>query len=663
MKKKEDNECVTLEKEEIIIKDSELNKYIEDLYSFFILWSLSIDLAIPFYSISLDNSTIRNINTIEILLLLNNQLKNKKLIINFLQSINKLAKNSENCYQLFFNIKVFSSFLDITFENYRLKGKEEETCYNLGKNILLSSFINSFTFCEKQQNHNPGKDLETIFIWGNKQLNEDETKKDILFEFIFELLYEFLTQFKIKYEPRIVLEKVLNSDVEKHYYFKNYLYFMNQIYIFSFRYRLDKEIHEKGISFLYSLNKRINPPSALIDSMRIHENKIIKIANSWIDFPLIHDVLFRIRNIWSKKNLYKTLNVDKYKNNKSEKYQYIIDNIIINKEKKNLYQKELVLLCYEDKKGGYEYINPLIKIVPLTIICIIKKLQKVEEEKDFKYWLKEFKCFIRFLIISSSNLTKINQIELYNGIQEKCLEVISAGLCFLFNILHEDTICKPIIEKYLNILLLLCFKLVKYQFNYKLKHSGIFSMVSKPARNDLQECAVCRLFNEYIKDRTGVPLMTLHNLESLSLESKNYASDINNLIMKQEFINDFWENELLKTKLNDSFYSLKPYKFLVDYRYDLIQFLQDMLDDSYKKTILELLPQYENELAKYSNNSLEKSIKNKNRYKIFKKNAFSWRGYWSCRENFFENVSEFKYKLINAKRLSSKYAVCLQLSI
>ena len=107
------------------------------------------------------------------------------------------------------------------------------------------------------------------------------------------------------------------------------------------------------------------------------------------------------------------------------------------------------MLCYEDKKGGYEYINPLIKIVPLTIICIIKKLQKVEEEKDFKYWLKEFKCFIRFLIIASSNLTKINQNELYNAIQKKCLEVISGGLCFLFNILYEDTICKPIIEKYL----------------------------------------------------------------------------------------------------------------------------------------------------------------------------------------------------------------------
>ena len=72
-----------------------------------------------------------------------------------------------------------------------------------------------------------------------------------------------------------------------------------------------------------------------------------------------------------------------------------------------------------------------------------------------------------------------------------------------------------------------------------------------------------------------------------------------------------------------------------------------MLDDSYKKTILTLLPKYENELAKYSNNSLEKNIQNSNIYKTYKKNAFSWRGYWSKRDDFFENISNFKFKLIN----------------
>ena len=635
--------------EEIIIKDSEFDNYVKKLYSVFILWSLSIDVSIPFNYINLDRSTIKNVNAIENLFLLNKQLKNKKLIINFLNSINKLTQNPENCYQLFFNIKIYSSFLDIAFENYKIKYKEEEACCNLAKNILTNSFINSFIFCEKQQNQNPGKDLETIFIWGNKVIEEDKTKKDLLFEFISELLLEFLTQFKIKYEPKIIIDSKENSyNVEKNYYFRNYLYFINIIYIFSFRFALDRDIHKKGVTYLYSSSPKINIPQALIDSMRMNEsmNKN-KIAQSWLDFPLLYDILYRIKHIWAKKNVYKNIDTSKFKKNKEQKYQSVIDNIIINKEKKNLYQKELVFLCFEDKKGGYEYLNPLINIVPLTLISIISKLKNVDEDKDFKYWLKEFKNFIKFLIIASSNLTKINQLELYTSIQDKCLEVISAGLCFLNNLLFSNSIAKEKIEKSLDSLLFLSFKLLKYQFNYRLKHSGLFKLTSKPARNDLQDCAICRLFNDYVKDKTGNPLMSLNKLEGIHLETNNFASAINSLMIKQDFVSAFWENDDLKTKLNNSFYSLNPYKNLVKYRYDLIQFLQDIFDESYKKTILVLLPQYENELAKYSNNSLEKNIKNKNRYKVFKKNAFSWRGFWSCRDDFFLNISKFKIKLIN----------------
>ena len=635
--------------EEIIIKDSEYNKYIEKLYSVFILWSLSIDIDYPLYGINLDKSIIKNINTLEILFLLNKQIKNNKLIINFLNSINSLANNSENCYQLFFTKNVFSSILDLTFEYYKLKGKDEETIFNLSKNILITSFINSFSFCLKQQNQYPGKELENIFIWGNKILEENKNKKDILLNFIFELFSEFLIQFKLKYDPKIILDSKESSyNVEKNYYFKNYLYFMNIIYVFSFRFSLAKNIHKNGISNLYSSSPKINIPQAIIDSMRINENlnKNI-ISQCWLDFPLLSDVLNRIRHIWSKKNIFKNLTIDKYKNNKASKYQYIIERIIINKEIKNLYQKELVFLCFEDKKGGFEYINPLINLVPLTLICIIHRLKNADENKDFRYWLKEFKNFIRFLIIASSNLTKINQIELYSSIQDKCLDVISAGLCFLYNLLFSDSKYKDKIQNSLDSLLLLCFKLVKYQFNYRLKHSKIFNFAAKPARNDLQECAVCRLFNDYIKDKTGNPIMTLNKLEEIPLESNNFASSINGLIIKQDFVSAFWENEALKSKLNNSFYSLTPYKKMVDYRYDLIPFLGDNFNNTYKESILQLLPKYENELAKYSNNSLEKNIKFKNRYKVFKKNAFSWRGYWSCREDFFQNNSKFKYKLIN----------------
>ena len=71
------------------------------------------------------------------LFILNNQLKDKNLIILFLKSIKSLTSISDNCYQLFFNIKIYSSFLDICFANYRLKGKDEEKMYDLSKIILI----------------------------------------------------------------------------------------------------------------------------------------------------------------------------------------------------------------------------------------------------------------------------------------------------------------------------------------------------------------------------------------------------------------------------------------------------------------------------------------------------------------------------------------------
>ncbi len=629
---------------EIILKDSIYDKYINRLYSIFILWSLAMDVSMELEWINLEGNRIRNLNTIEILFVLNNQLKDKKFTINFLNYLVKLTKYIDNCFSLFTNKKVYSSILDVTLENYKLKGKEEEKCLDLGKTILVNSFINSFECCEKHKYVNyPGKEIDVIFIWGNKIIEENIIKKDLLFDFIGQLLLEFLNGFKSKYEQKLILDtKEINLVFEKNNYFKNYFYYMNEMFNFSFRYALDKEIIINGIERLYSSSSDMFKIFA--KSMRIDESISNNISQSWFDFPLINDILYRIKNIWNKKNVFKNLKLDKYKKNKVGKYNYIIEQKIIDKSNKNIFIKELLFLCYEETK---EQIEPLINIVPLTYISIIYQLKNAKENKDFKYWLKELKYFIRFIIIASSNLTKINQLEIYNSIQEKCLVVIAAGLSFLYSLHLMDTTCKEKIEKNFISLLLLCLKIVRYQIDYKLKHINIFKLAKKPARNDLQDCAVCLLFNDYIKDKMGNPLINQNTYDKYPLENNNYHSTICSLIKNNEFLNAFVKNENLKKKLDESIYSLTSYEKIVNNRYKEIKSLEDIYDNSYKKTILTLLPQYETELAKYSNNSLEKNIKNKNRYKNFKKSAFSWRGYWSCRENFFENISEFKYKLIN----------------
>ena len=634
--------------EEIIIKDSEINAYIKKLYSAFMLWSMTIDIDSNFDSVNLDKNSIKVINTIEIIFLLNNKIKNKEYILKFLKTIQKLVEKPENCFELFFGKKVYSSFLDITFENFRKKGKDEEYIYSLGKNIIISLFINALIYCEKQPSSSPGYEIDTILLWGSKNL-KDETNKEkihLVLEFINELFFEFLIQFKVKFEVKLKFDSKNISNIEKNYLLKNYLMFITEMFIFIFRYKFDPDIHKKGTSFLYPSGPKILIPE-LVSSIRINNNSTIKeIAKDWLDFPLIYDIFSRYKFIWVNNNVYKNLKMEKFKKNKSEKYDYILEKIILDKEKKNLFQKELTLLCFGDKKGDYEYIIPLIEIILQTIMLTLEKLKSTKDENDFLYWLKDLKCFLRFIIIASCNLFKNNEI--YKPIQDKCIEPIAAGLCFMHNLLLTSSICKQKIERSLSVLLLLCFKLIKFQFNYEIRHKTIFKLI-KQGTNDLGNSALILLFSDYVKDKNGSPLISLTKLESMPLDDNNKClSSINHLINNKEFISAFFENQNLKQKLYNGIYSLNSYKKLVDYRYDLIPYLLETYDESYKKTILTLLPKYENELAKYSNNSLEKNIKNKNLYKVFKKHAFSWRGYWSSHENFFsETPPQFKYKLIN----------------
>ena len=623
----------------LIIKESEIKNYINKLYSIFMLWALSIDIDIPIETINLDSSIIKMSNTIDILFLLNNQLQNKDLILNFLNSINKLVNNPENCYEIFFNKKVYSQFLDLTLENYNKKGKYEEECFNLSKNIIVSLFINSCLFCEKQHNLNPGNEIETLFIWGNKiqKENSSKEKKELLFKLLSDLFFEFLLSFKMKFEMKFKLDsKDKNFDIEKNFIIKNYLMLATEIYIFMYRYKLDSQINELKSSPFGGNKTTISLPQ-----MRLASNKQNDITKDWLDFRLIHDILDRYKNLWTKDKVFKNLNLDSYKKRKSEKYELILEKIILDKDKKNSFYNELSLLCYKYNKGDFEYIIPLVQIISTTLMCIVDYLKKTTNEKDFLSWLKELKCFIRYIIIASCNLTKANQAE-YDSIQSICYIAIANALIFMYNLNSSSSICKDKILKTFISLLLLFFKIIKYHTNFGSKHKGLLGVLK--GKNDLGNTSVIQIYNDFLKESNSVnSAVIIARLESLI--EKEYNSKATVIINS---LKPFLENEnLIKKILDSGFYNLNPYKKLVDYRNDLIPFLQETLDDSYKKTILTLLPQYENELAKYSNNSLEKNIKNRNEYKICKKHLFSWRGYWSCRESFFTENSQFKYKLIN----------------
>ena len=194
-------------------------------------------------------------------------------------------------------------------------------------------------------------------------------------------------------------------------------------------------------------------------------------------------------------------------------------------------------------------------------MCLISVLVKTGNNKtELLIWLKEFKKFIMFLIISSSNLTRMSQLELYIGIHEKIIGPLTASICFLKDILSTTKICKEKIEKTLHSIFLFCFIITKYEHQYIIKHkSGIkfFNLSTKLARNDLKNSAIYTLFNDMLKDKNGNTILPLSCLEKYDV---NQYVNIIDLLDTNEWDEALYKNENLKKKLLKDFFTYSNFK-------------------------------------------------------------------------------------------------------
>ena len=665
------NDKLNEQKEILIIKDELYKDYIDNLFTKFMKWSLGIMNDNNVNSNDFDKYEIKFINGLEILFHLNSELKNYDFTLKYIKTLLGLVEKQKiNSCKLLQNKIIISSILNIIFNNrHHEKDKNKEKCFKEGKLLLFSIVSNSLIYI-KNINSNDNNyillvgELETLFLWGNKIISKDEIlqTKASIFEFLYILLQEYLAVFKgivgdiINFENN---EK--NIVVENNYFLKNYLMLVTYLFQYSFFYKNDSIINNNGLSALFiSSQKEIDLPFFFVSSMRANYNSgNSQISKYWLDYKFFHDLYYKINYIWKKENIYKQENKGKdNKKSKLQKYENILQNIILKKEKdnknKNEYQKQLEFLCYEHTKeeNGIKIttIFPLIQIISISLMSLLSLTNNLGDNENFSKWLKDFKYFIKYLIISSCYLARANQEELYNYIQDKCLDVLAASICFLKNISNSHNCqCKEKIIKILKSLFTFCIVIINYQINYNAKHKidklGKKLFTKKASKNDLSECAIYILFNEYIKDKNGLPLIS----KKMELKENNVDKIIEEILTSEDWKNGLFMNRKLKEKLFQKFYSLNGYDNTVKSRFITLQKLNALnnLDDSYKNTILDLLPLYEHELMKYSNNSLEKNIKKRNQYKTFKKHCFSWRGLWSNKKKFFENISELKMKLTN----------------
>ena len=433
--------------------------------------------------------------------------------------------------------------------------------------------------------------------------------------------------------------------------------------------------------------------SFFLTAMRINTSREKNLELYWDDYPFFKEIFSNISYMWNKNYIYKDFDIDTLnKMNKVKKYKIILEKYILNKDKRNIFLNDIKFLCsYFIKENNYnnyfessnkdEFLEisnfdnvlniSFLKMIQLMLISILTIINSKQNVEEFKKWIKEFKHFILFLIISSCNLVikdKENKdaFNEYINYQDQLLQVLYSCLYFLYQLRVISTICLDKINKICNNIFLFCFLILKYTYNFRKKNK--FAFGNKYKSSDLSGTAIFILFDQYIKKGEN-NLLTLEKINEL-IDEKKYMENIFTFLEDNSFKESFYLNEDLRHLLYEKYFPFLEYRNIVEKRLKTINRIKKE-NNSNKwefsdKDILDLLPSYEKELINYSNNSLEQRLIWKNFYKSIKKNLFSWNGYWSDRNLFFvdqdldniqfknndiiankDNISKLKYKIMN----------------
>ena len=653
--------------ETIIIKKEIYDMYINNIYNFLIQWCLGIQSSQSssqskelFSSVKKEKEIkdkgkkfILNMNILDIVFIINKNLDDIDFTLRFLNDLEQLIDFEENCIFIATNnSKIYSSILDITFKYYQIKDKNniENEILQKGKKICFSIFIKALKCWKNRNRELPMKKLEILFLWGDFTLNYSQ-KEELILDFIGDFLYEFTIQIKNEFKEINSFFKFNfqnEEEISKNFLFKNYLIILNFIYNFCILYKEDLKIKNSDLESFYSNTSSIFIPEIFLSGMRLDETKGNNIKEFWKDYSLIElvlndiDYIFQYRYV--KNKIYKTKSSVKENNKdkklvekeiKYDKYNKILNDLIFNKEKRNLLSKELYLLCYYNFEGNYSI--PLIKIISIAYICTISKIKNIDDKAQFIFWLNKFKNLLRFLLFATININKDKKNEKsFEEIQNCCFDVITSGLCFLNYLYDTCFLFTAEIQKVITNIFLLCFSILNIYLNKKL-------FVNNKDINPYPN-ALLILFNEYIKDENKNPLINLTKLEKIYL---NPSKNICDLVKTSGFVEKFFCNKTIKNKLFQNYYSLQSYKNLVEERYKLLISLNDNLNYSYQIGIFDFFNDLEKWLVKLYNNQRKKYIKNRKEYKRQKQKLFTFNGMWSDRDLFFKNIDYdiIKYKV------------------
>ena len=328
---------------------------------------------------------------------------------------------------------------------------------------------------------------------------------------------------------------------------------------------------------------------------------------------------------------------------------------------------------------------PLMKLISNTFTLIIATCDDIQELEST---VEQYHDFLLFIIISTTNM-KYNEKEKkkYEEIHLLAKNTIFFGMCFLIQQIFERKTNNAFFFKALKSLLSICFKIYYHVqniiFEKQKEGKGLlsFNWFKSKSGNDLSNCAVYLLFKECFEINGHFISLDKDNKEKKFDKSSQMAlyekgdKDVKLLFESQTFKGCFTENKKLKNNVEHFMFSFKQ------------------IFELRKKKVSELIPSYDNEEIIKKNNinykentnqivinsnyepitKFQELLKNEmydnnqkfstridvynitkefmhhrmiKKYKIIKKDLFSFRHIWS-KEELFYTEGHLKHKLVN----------------
>ena len=417
------------------------------------------------------------------------------------------------------------------------------------------------------------------------------------------------------------------------------------------------------------------------NNINTNDNNILN--DIWEDSNMYDYIIdYYCSNIWGIENMCKIVKID-YGGKTLDIFKDLLKEYGGNKIYKNHLMK--ILNKYfnfkdtNDKNQKKE--NDKINIFNLNLILLCIAFDTTGDLGEKSFIENKLEQFLIFCILCSVNVTTSEKT--HNNIQNKLYDLLGYGLLFLKK--RDELKYSEFLEKII---------LPIFEEQNENQKKGIKGIFTSAKRGIYKHTALFQLFTsqdiinpEQSPNNNGsdkklartIRAGTIQNKFSFgskgkkdpmyeSLNSKNLSKinlkkdkNKNNDNKKQNlnivFVGDIPKiikhiiDDTIKTfnskrndKKNENY--IKEF-YIINKNNNSINKLIKEENQKVNEKILKIIPFLENQLTKYSSTSLIQEKSRRNKYKKMKKQLFSWRGFWSQKEVFYEHPEYLKLKIKN----------------